>query len=128
GHLDVRLPEGGEPPLHVLGYGAGGRAAHGGEGHPHGDRRLVDVDAVDEAELVDVEGDLRVVALADGPHDLRLGDGTAAIADGRADRSRGCLGDRLLAHARSGPGVHAADEVQAARAPGQNAGPTASRT
>src|SRR5205823_6069222 len=80
-------------------------AALGGEGHRRGDPRLVDVDAVDEAQVVDVERDLGVEALADGAHDLRLAEGAAAIVDGGAGRRRRRLGHRRFLYARPGPGV-----------------------
>src|SRR4029450_5370986 len=78
---DVRLPERDEALLHFLRYWPGGRASFGGERHADRDLRLVDLDAVDQSEVVDVDRDLRVVALADRAHDLRLADRAAAEGD-----------------------------------------------
>src|SRR5207237_182848 len=86
------------------------------------DRGVIDVDAVDEAEVVDVQRDLGVKALADRADDLLAGDGSAAVRDlgarGRGPQS----GGRLVLHDRALPTVHAADGVSEAP-PGGGASP-----
>src|SRR5258706_15723666 len=81
--LDVLLTERGDLRLHVERDRAGRRTGFRGERHLDGDRLGRDVDVVDEAEVVDVERDLGVEALADRFDHLAFADGTAAMVDRR---------------------------------------------
>src|SRR5262249_37739948 len=110
-HGDVRLAERRHTAPHVLADLPRRRNTRGGEGHADGDLRGIDVDAIDQPEVIDVERDLRVVALADRRHDLRPFHRAAAVvhrgAGERAWRRRRRSYGGFVALARARPGAHA---------------------
>src|SRR3990170_7729634 len=96
--LYLRLLHAGERldlPLHVRGEIRGRGAARGGERHLDHDPRVTDVDVVHESEVVNVDRDLRVVALLQHRDDVVLAHGHGSFSGGIRRPSLITFGSRL---------------------------------